>query len=75
MLLNHSVSRAWKVEEIRDESNVSIGLVSNVRKLLDEREWIVDREIGFSLKDPEALLREWAQNYSYRKTGSGNTIL
>lgn len=66
-LLSDSLERAWKVEEVRDEAKVSIGLVSNVRKLLDEREWIVDREIGFSLKDPEALLREWVQNYSYRK--------
>ena len=67
VLLANPIDRIWKVKELGEESGVSIGLVSNVKKLLDEREWIEDHEVGFSLSDPGALLREWAENYSYRK--------
>jgi len=68
VLLANPIDRIWKVKELGEESGVSIGLVSNVKKLLDEREWIEDHEVGFSLSDPGALLREWAENYSYRNS-------
>ena len=67
VLLSSSAGRVWKVEELKKEADVSIGLVSNMKKLLDEREWIKDHEAGISLSDPEALLREWSENYSFRK--------
>ena len=67
VLLNSSTNHVWKVEELKEEADVSIGLVSNMKKLLDEREWIQSHEAGFSLADPEALLREWSENYSFRK--------
>lgn len=67
VLLVNPIDKIWKVKELCKESDVSIGLVSNVKKLLDEREWIEDHEVGFSLSDPGALLREWSENYSYRK--------
>lgn len=66
VLLANPIEKIWKVKELCKESNVSIGLVSNVKKLLDEREWIEDYDVGFSLSDPGALLREWSDNYSYR---------
>jgi hypothetical protein len=49
------------------EANVSLGLVSNIRKLLADREWIDSESVGFSLTDPLALLEEWSQNYTYRR--------
>ena len=67
VLLNNPVDRVWKVEEISKEASISIGHVSNVKKLMDEREWIEEYEVGFSLRDPEAVLIEWSENYSYRK--------
>jgi len=67
VLLANPIEKIWKVKELCKESDVSIGLVSNVKKLLDEREWIEDHKVGFSLSDPGALLREWSENYSYRK--------
>lgn len=67
VLLSNPMDRVWKVKELSKESDVSIGHVSNVKRLLDEREWIEDYEVGFSLSDPSALLQEWSENYSYRK--------
>ena len=37
--------------------------MSNLKKLLLDREWIETSREGLSLKEPEALLLEWAENY------------
>ena len=55
VLLNNPQER-WKIKTLSDEAGVSLGQVSNVKKLLNDREWIrTDRE-GFLLSAPEALL-------------------
>jgi hypothetical protein len=59
--------KEWKVEELANKADVSLGLVSNVKKKLDDQEWIAAESIGFALTDPFALLEEWAQNYNYRR--------
>jgi len=63
--------KRWKMKELSVESRVSLGQVSNVKKLLNDREWIrVERE-GISLIEPLSLLTEWSQNYDYRKNSVG----
>jgi hypothetical protein len=57
----------WKVKELAKEANVSIGLVSNVKKLLEDREWVDAQTIGFSLIEPFSVLREWSENYSIKR--------
>jgi len=59
--------REWKVEEVALEADVSLGQVSNVKKLLADQEWIDAKAVGFSLSDPFSLLEEWSQNYKYRR--------
>jgi hypothetical protein len=59
--------REWKVEELALEADVSLGQVSNVKKLLADQEWIDKKAVGFSLIDPFSLLEEWSQNYKYRR--------
>jgi len=59
--------KKWKIQELAVESGVSLGQASNVKKILFDRELISGKRGGFSLKDPVALLREWAENYDYRK--------
>ena len=49
------------------EANVSLGLVSNVKKLLSDREWLSTSADGFCVSQPAALLADWAQNYNYRR--------
>jgi hypothetical protein len=59
--------KKWKIQELAVESGVSLGQASNVKKILFDRELISGKRGGFSLKDPVALFREWAENYNYRK--------
>jgi hypothetical protein len=59
--------KSWKIKELSVESNVSIGQASNVKKVLFDREFISGKRGGFSLEDPVGLLREWAENYDFRK--------
>jgi hypothetical protein len=59
--------KKWKLQELVEESRTSMGLVFNVKKLLVNREWVGEDRVGFELKEPEAVLKEWSQNYNYRK--------
>lgn len=65
LLLNPKM--AWRVQTLAEEADVSLGLVSKVKKLLADREWITMDPEGLRLADPEALLAAWADNYTYRK--------
>jgi hypothetical protein len=58
--------KEWKVEELAFEADVSLGQVSNVKKLLAEQEWISSKAVGFSIKEPLALIEEWSLNYNFR---------
>jgi hypothetical protein len=62
-----SPRKAWKVQELADEAEVSIGLVSKVKQILELREWIDSRSTGVKLLDPEGALTEWAREYRYSK--------
>jgi len=59
--------KEWKVEELALEADVSLGQVSNVKKLLADEEWIDAKTVGFSLTDPYSLLEEWSKNYKYQR--------
>jgi hypothetical protein len=47
-------------------SSVSLGLVSNVKRLLEDREWARGEESGLVLVQPLSLLQEWAESYDPR---------
>lgn len=64
-------SRSWRVQQLATAAEVSLGLVSKVKKELEEREWIISTADGVKLSDPERVLMEWAQEYSYRKNMVG----
>lgn len=55
--------RTWKVTDLAEESGVSLGLVSNVRKGLLAREWAAAEPDGLKLTDPDALLDAWRDEY------------
>ena len=59
----HNPSRAWRVAELAEKANASLGHVSNVRKYLLEREWIEKIDDGVVLVQPNALLKNWRENY------------
>jgi len=58
--------RAWKVTELAKAAGVSLGQVSNVRKLLLDREWAMVSEAGLRLSKPEELARAWQDSYKQR---------
>jgi hypothetical protein len=58
--------RGWKVQELSEEADVSLGHASNVKQLLEDREWVSSGKRGLVLTAPGDLLSEWAENYSYR---------
>jgi hypothetical protein len=55
--------RRWKTQTLAGEAGVSLGQVSNVRRLLADREWVRTEPAGLVLDDPSGLLTEWARNY------------
>lgn len=59
--------KPWRVQALAEEANVSLGQVSNVKSLMEDREWLKSSDAGLLLKDPESLLSEWSGNSNYRK--------
>lgn len=55
--------RQWSTADLAETVKVSLGQVSNVRKLLLEREWIQDQKRGIKLTSPLQLLDSWLANY------------
>jgi hypothetical protein len=62
--------RSWRTQALADEAKVSLGQVANVKKLLDEREWIEDTEGGIALTHPAVLLDEWVKHYDPRRNST-----
>lgn len=54
---------AWRVAELAEAADASLGHVSNVRKALLAREWIEKRKDGIVLVQPGALLTNWRKEY------------
>ena len=57
----------WKTMPLADTAEVSPGMITRVKKLLDGEGWIETGDKGFMLSDPEALLKSWEQQYSYNR--------
>ncbi len=51
--------RHWQTRELAGEAGVSLGLVSNVKKILKDREWIDDRRQKIVLTRADALMAHW----------------
>ena len=66
VLLNKP-NKAWKTVELADQARVSFGQISNIKKLLLDREWIGIEKPGLILTEPEQLLLDWKDNYSFRR--------
>ena len=63
-LLSHP-ERAWSVQELVDDPDiqVSLGLVSKVRKTLIRDAYIADSNRGTKVRDPAGLLQAWSSAY------------
>lgn len=67
-VLLHDPRRAWKLQALADEAEVSLGQAHKVKSLLANREWLRQDTEGIVLSKPSELLAEWASNYSHRKS-------
>lgn len=56
--------RAWRVTELAEAADVSLGHVSNVRTGLLDREWAQVSDQGLFLSEPDALLNAWRDDYA-----------
>jgi hypothetical protein len=67
--------RTWRMQELADESKVSLGQVANVKKLLADREWIEKEVDGLRLRSLDEavlpMLTEWAANYRIERSTAG----
>ncbi len=68
VLLNEP-KRKWQVQQLSKTAEVSIGLVSKIKRALEEREWVAAGPEGIALIEPEAMLLAWADAYSYKQNG------
>ncbi len=62
----------WKLQKLADEAKVSLGQVSNVKKILSDREWIEPEHGRIQLIKPIELLSEWAVNYDAKRNVVGD---
>ena len=62
-VLLSELGKSWRVIELSEVAQVSLGHVSNVRKALLEREWVEEREGGIAVTNPNALLKTWREHY------------
>ncbi len=56
-------TRAWRVTDLAEAADVSLGHVSNVRVGLLDREWAQVADKGLCLSEPDALLDAWRDAY------------
>ena len=56
--------KRWRVQELAEASESSIGLVSRVKSYLEEREYALSTEDGFFIKKPAEVIAEWAKTYN-----------
>ena len=58
---------AWRVAELAERANASLGHVSNVRKVLLNREWVEKQNAGVVLTRPATIMKTWRKNYRLPK--------
>jgi hypothetical protein len=54
---------SWRVAELAEAADVSLGHVSNVRTALVDRDWVKIGDDGMSLTRPDAVLDAWRNSY------------
>jgi len=64
--------KSWRVQSLAKEAMVSLGQVSNVKSLLENREWLISTDAGLVLSTPDQLLTEWSENYKFSRNMTRN---
>ena len=64
LLLSHDVDRHWKVSELAERCDISLGLVSRVKQKLLSEGYAEGGLSGIRILEPRQLLSDWAKQYS-----------
>ena len=59
--------KVWKTKALAEEADISLGMITHIRRRLEEEEWVEKQDVGFNLSNPEALLKDWAEHYDFQK--------
>ena len=59
--------KVWKTKGLAEEADISLGMITHIRRRLEEEDWVEKKNVGFSLSNPEALLKDWAEHYDFQK--------
>lgn len=59
--------KSWKTKDLSKATEVSYGQIANVKRLLEDREWLATDEGGIRLGNPNVVLNEWASQYRYQR--------
>jgi len=65
MLVNPQ--RAWQVQELAEEANVSLGLAFKIKERLLDLEYAREENRKILVTRPGELLEKWTDNYSFRR--------
>jgi hypothetical protein len=55
--------KIWKTKNLAEEADISMGMITHIRRKLEEEEWVKHHEVGFSLSNPQELLMNWVNHY------------
>jgi len=64
VLLTHPYKN-WKTKDLAEEADISLGMITHIRRRLEEEEWVKNQDVGFFLSNPEALLLDWVNHYNF----------
>lgn len=59
--------KQWQVQELAKATKTSIGMVSNIKKFLLAKEWCVEENGRFALRNIAGLLKVWSEEYQKSK--------
>jgi len=63
-------ARGWQVQELAEETEISLGLASRVKRKLTDEAFAEVRDGLLFVRDPRALLKAWAEAYELPKRRS-----
>lgn len=56
----------WKTNDLAEEADISLGMITHIRRRLEEEEWVENKKVGFSLSNPDELLTDWVNHYDFQ---------
>lgn len=58
--------QVWKIIDLSKEADISMGMITHIRRRLEEEKWVNKQEVGFSLAKPDMLLMDWVDHYRFQ---------